>query len=167
MTGYSIPRPISADDDTSSFASGDSALDSWLKRYALANHAAGAARVFVTLRDKQVVGYYALSATSIMRAEATGRAAKAIPEPVPAILLGRLAVHQKEQGRGLGQHLLRDAILRTPDAADSIGVRALLVHAGSESARAFYLNFDFEPSPTDPLHLMLLLKDARRAARSW
>lgn len=167
MTGYSIPRPISADDDASSFASGDTALDSWLKRYALANHAAGAARVFVTLRDEQVVGYYSLSATGIMRGQATQRAAKAMPDPVPAILLGRLAVSQKEQGRGLGKHLLRDAILRTLDAAETIGVRVLLVHAGSESARTFYLNFDFEPSPTDPLHLMLLLKDARRAARSW
>lgn len=165
MSGYTSPRPISADDDTSSFSSGDSALDEWLRRYGLANHAAGAARVYVTLRDGKVVGYYALSATSVLRAEATMRAAKAMPQPVPAILLGRLAVSQKEQGSGLGKQLLRDAILRTLDAAETIGVRVLLVHAGSEQARAFYLNFDFEPSPTDSLHLMLLLKDARRAVR--
>jgi GNAT superfamily N-acetyltransferase len=165
VTGYSTPRPISADDDTSSFSSGDSALDEWLKRYALVNHTAGAARVFVTLRDTQVVGYYALAATSIMRDDATERAAKAMPQPVPAILLGRLAISQKEQGHGLGKHLLRDAVTRTLLAAEAIGVRVLLVHAVSEDARQFYLHFGFEPSPTDPLHLMLLLKDARQAAR--
>jgi GNAT superfamily N-acetyltransferase len=165
VTGYSAPRPISADDDTSSFSSGDRALDEWLKRYALVNHTAGAARVYVTLHDAEVAGYYALAATSIMRDDATRRAARAMPQPVPAILLGRLAISQKEQGRGLGKHLLRDAITRTLLAADAIGVRVLLVHAASEEARRFYVHFGFEPSPTDPLHLMLMLKDARQAAR--
>lgn len=163
MTGYSTPRPIGPEDDTSGFSSGDSALDGWLKRYALVNHTAGAARIYVTIRDGKVVGYYALAAASIMRDDATGRAAKAMPQPVPAILLGRLAVDQKEQGHGLGKHLLRDAISRTLVAAETIGVRVLLVHAASEETRTFYLHYDFEPSPTDPMHLMLMLKDARRA----
>jgi predicted N-acetyltransferase YhbS len=84
-----------------------------------------------------------------------------MPRPIPAVLLGRLAVDHKEQGHGLGRYLVRDAIIRTLWAAEVIGVRALLVHAASEDVRRFYLRLDFEPSPTDPLHLMLLLKDAR------
>jgi GNAT superfamily N-acetyltransferase len=161
---HSAPRPIEPGDDTSVFSSGDTALDEWLKRYALVNHTAGAARVYVTLHEGQVVGYYALAAASIMKSDATERAGRAMPQPIPAILLGRLAVSQKEQGHGLGKHLLRDAIVRTLTAAEAIGVRVLLVHCASESARNFYLNFGFEPSPTDPMHLILMLKDARRAA---
>lgn len=164
MSRYDAPRPIESGDDTSAFSCGDSALDEWLKRYALVNHNAGAAKVYVALREGQIVGYYALAAASIMRADATERAGKAMPQPIPAILIGRLAVSQKEQGHGLGKHLLRDAITRTLGAAEAIGVRVLLVHCASEDARNFYLNFGFEPSPTDPLHLMLMLKDARRAA---
>lgn len=84
-----------------------------------------------------------------------------MPDPVPVILLSRLAVDRKEQGRGLGKHLLRDAVLRSVEAAEIIGVRALLVHALHEQARAFYARYDFEPSSTDPLHMLLLVKDAR------
>jgi predicted N-acetyltransferase YhbS len=164
VSRYSTPRPIEPNDDTSAFSSGETALDEWLKRYALVNHTAGAARVYVTLREGQVVGYYALAAASVMKADATQRAGKAMPQPIPAILLGRLAVSQKEQGHGLGKHLLRDAIVRTLGAAEAIGVRVLLVHCASEGARNFYLNFGFEPSPTDPMHLMIMLKDARRVA---
>jgi GNAT superfamily N-acetyltransferase len=88
-----------------------------------------------------------------------------MPEPVPAILLSRLAVDRKDQGLGLGKDLLRDAIVRSVEAADLIGARALLVHALNDNAREFYAHFDFEPSPTDPLHLMLLIKDARVVLR--
>ena len=84
-----------------------------------------------------------------------------MPNPVPVILLSRLAVDRKEQHKGLGKHLLRDAITRSVQAADIVGVRALLVHALHDSARSFYEHFEFEPSPTDPLHLLLLMKDAR------
>ena len=108
-----------------------------------------------------MVGYYALAATSIQRADLTFRAAHGMPQPVPAVLLGRLAVSQREQGQGLGRYLVRDAIIRTLHAAAIVGVRVLLVHAASEDVRRFYGRFDFEPSPTDALHLMLLLKDAR------
>ncbi|HWF82027.1 MAG TPA: GNAT family N-acetyltransferase [Streptosporangiaceae bacterium] len=159
--GYSRPRPIGQDDDTSQFSCGDDPIDQWLRRYAIANHFGGGARTYVTLRDSQVVGYYALAAASIQRADATPRAAKAMPQPVPAILLGRLGVDRKEAGQGLGTFLLRDAVIRTLGAADVIGVRVLLVHAASEDARNFYLKRGFDPSPTDPMHLMVLLKDAR------
>jgi predicted N-acetyltransferase YhbS len=81
------------------------------------------------------------------------------------ILLGRLAVDRKEQRSGLGSHLLRDAIIRSVEAAEIIGVRALLVHALNDAAASFYRHFDFEPSPTDALHLMLLMKDARVLVR--
>jgi GNAT superfamily N-acetyltransferase len=158
---YSRPGPITQADDTSQFSCGDEVLDQWLRRYALANHFGGGARTYVTLRGSQVVGYYALAVASIQRADAIPRVAKAMPTPVPAILLGRLGVDLKEAGRGLGTHLLRDAIIRTLNAAEVVGVRVLLVHAASEDARNFYLKRGLEPSPTDPMHLMVMLKDAR------
>lgn len=164
---YIRPRPIEADDDTSGFSSGNDVLDDWLRRFALVNHASGGARTYVTRpwRSHRVAGFYALATSSVQHAEATPRAARGMPHsPIPAILLGRLAVDQKDQGAGLGSHLLRDAIARTLTAADAIGVRVLLVHAADENARSFYLNFDFEPSPTDPMNLQLLLKDARAIA---
>jgi GNAT superfamily N-acetyltransferase len=108
-----------------------------------------------------VVGYYALAAAGVQRRDPPGKVRRNMPDPVPVILLSRLAVARKEQGHGLGKHLLRDAIARWVEAAGSIGVRAMLVHAQHEDARAFHTHFDFEPSPTDPLHLMLMIKDAR------
>jgi predicted N-acetyltransferase YhbS len=158
---YSRPRLISPDDDCSQFSCGDEVYDEWLRRYSLQNHAAGASRTYVTLHGGQVVGYYALATASIQHSDATPKVAKGMPRPVPAVLLGRLAVDQKEQHRGLGSHLVRDAISRTVEAAEIVGIRVLLVHAGSETLCSFYQSLDFEPSPTDPMHLMLLLKDAR------
>lgn len=163
MTGYTRPRPINADDDTSTFDSGESSLDEYLRSRALANHLQGASRCFVTCRDNHVVGYYALSSASINHHSTTERVRRNMPDPVPVILLSRLAVDCKEQGGGLGKHLLRDAILRTIEAAELIGVRALLVHALHQQARDFYAHYGFEPSATDPLHLLLLIKDARAA----
>jgi predicted N-acetyltransferase YhbS len=127
----------------------------------LVNHVQGASRFFVTCRDDRVVGCYALASAAVAQAGAPGRVRRNMPDPVPVILLSRLAVDRKEQGNGLGKHLLRDAIARCVFAADSIGVRAILVHALHDEARAFYAHFDFEPSPTDPLHVMLLMQDAR------
>jgi predicted N-acetyltransferase YhbS len=163
VTGYGLPRPISEDDDTASFDSGEPSLDEYLRNRALTNHLQGASRCFVTRRDDQIVGYYALASASIQHRDLAGRFRRNMPDPVPAILLSRLAVHHKEQGSGLGRALLRDAIARSVRAAEIVGVRVLLVHALHERARAFYLHFDFEPSPTDPLHLLLLMKDARAA----
>jgi GNAT superfamily N-acetyltransferase len=133
-----------------------------LRKRAITNQATGASRCFVTCRDTRVVGYYALATGSVQRLEASRLIGQGMPEPIPVVLLGRLAVDRKEQGRSLGSNLLRDAITRTVEAAEIIGVRALLVHALNERARDFYLHHDFEPSPTDPLHLMLLIKDARK-----
>ncbi len=165
MSGYSAPRPIIASDDLSALDSGEPSLDDWLRRRALGNQTAGASRCFVTTRDERVVGYYALATGAVQRLDTSRRVGQGMPDPVPVILLGRLAVDAKEQGRGLGAHLLRDAITRTVTAAEIVGVRALLVHALHDQARQFYLHFGFEPPPTHPLHPFLLMKDARALTR--
>jgi predicted N-acetyltransferase YhbS len=161
VSGYSLPRPIVASDDLSAFDSGEPSLDDWLRRRALGNQTAGASRCFVTCRGGLVVGYYALATGAVQRLDTSGRIGRGMPDPVPVILLGRLAVDVKEQGQGLGAHLLRDAITRTTEAAELVGVRALLVYALHDQAKQFYLHFGFEPSPTHPLHPFLLIKDAR------
>lgn len=161
--GYSSPRPISEHDDLATFESGEPSLDRYLRTRALGNHVEGASRCFVTCRDDRVVGYYSLSSATVEHRATPGRVRRNMPDPIPAILLARLAVDRKEQGKGLGAQLLRDAISRCLQAADVIGVRAILVHALHDQARTFYLHFGFEPSPTDPLHLLLLIKDARAA----
>lgn len=164
MGGYSAPRAIRDTDDVEGFNSGEPDIDTYLRRRALANHVGGASRCFVTCRGQRVVGFYALAAAAVERRAAPGRVRRNMPEPIPAILISRLAVDQSEQGAGLGAHLLRDAIARSVAAAELIGVRAVLVHALHDRARAFYAHFGFEPSPTDPLHLLLLIGDARASA---
>ena len=161
MSGYSLPRPISEADDFAAFQSGEPTLDEYLHKRALANHLEGASRCFVTCHNGRVVGFYALASASVERSAVSGKVRRNMPNPVPVILLSRLAVDRKERNKGLGKHLLRDAITRSVQAADIVGVRAILVHALHEDARSFYAHFEFEPSPTDPLHLLLLIKDAR------
>jgi predicted N-acetyltransferase YhbS len=164
---YTEPRPLAAaEHDIAGFRCGEDSLDEWLRRYALTNQATGSARTFVTCLDGGVVGYYALVSGAVSRASAATRVAKAMPEPVPVLLLARLAVDQTVQGHGLGWRLLRDAILRTLQVADQVGVRALLAHALDQGAADFYARYDFQPSPTDPLHMVLLLKDARALLRT-
>jgi GNAT superfamily N-acetyltransferase len=160
MTGYSIPRPISEVDDAATFDSGEPTLDDYLRKRALANHVGGASRCFVTCRDGRIVGYYALSTGAVSHADCTGKFRRNMPDPIPVILLSRLAIDRKHQGCGLGENLLRDAIARSVQVAEDIGVRAILVHALHDQARSFYTRYQFEPSPT-PLHLMLMIKDAQ------
>jgi GNAT superfamily N-acetyltransferase len=157
------PRPIELADSTVSFDSGEASLDRYLADRALANHVSGFARCYVCINSEsgRVVGYYTLSAVAAEHAELPGRARRNAPNPVPAVLLGRLAVDRLAQGSGLGRLLVRDAILSTLAAADRIGVRLLLVHALHDEAAAFYAALGFKPSPTDPHHLYLLLRDAR------
>jgi predicted N-acetyltransferase YhbS len=161
VTGYSRPRPIHDDDKTAEFDSGEPTLDEYLRKRALANHVAGASRCFVTCRERRVVGYYALASATITHRDSPGKIRRNMPDPVPVLLLSRLAVDRNEPGASLGENLLRDAIARSVEAAEIVGIRALLVHALHEQARKFYLHFDFEPSPTDDLHLVLLMNDAR------
>lgn len=142
-------------------------LNSWLRKHALQNQANDSARTYVVHRANVVTGYYSISAGSIAKESATARAAQGLANhPVPISLLGRLAVHKEEQGSGLGKALLKDALLRMEQAADVLGIRAVLVHAIDQRARDFYERFDFEPCPDDELHLMLLMKDLRKQLRS-
>ncbi|WP_244432676.1 GNAT family N-acetyltransferase [Desulfocurvibacter africanus] len=146
-----------------SFQSGEPALDEWLRRRALANQRSGASRTYVVTDNVRVAGYYALAVGAVVAAEAPGKVRRNMPDIIPVMVLGRLAVDQTFQGRGLGLDLLRDAVLRTLQAADIAGIRALLVHALHEKAAGFYARAGFQPSPLRPLTCMLLLADARKA----
>ena len=148
------------------FDCGETALNGYLKKYALQSQSAGAARIYVVLLNAQVIGYYSLSAGSVEAAAASTRMIKGLAgnQPVPIILLGRLAVDSTQQGRGLGTLLLRDAILRFLQAAEMIGARALLIHAKNDQLAQYYGRYGFEPLPANPLHVALLLKDALRTA---
>ena len=151
--------------EVADFDCGKPPLNSFLKRFALVNQFNGSSQTYVACRNRRVVGYYSLAVGSTGHETAPPRVTKGLARhPVPVMLLTRLAVDLSEQGNGMGKEMLRDALLRTTQAADLAGIRALLVHAKDESAKAWYLKFNFESSPTDPLHLFLLLKDVRAAA---
>jgi len=159
----SAPEHVTPEHDLAAFDSGIPALDDWLKRRALANEETGASRTYVVRAGSRVVGYYALATGGVAQAAATGRVRRNMPDPVPVMLLGRLAVDRAYQDRGLGAGLLRDAILRTLQAADLAGIRAILVHAISEEAKRFYGRHGFVESPVDPMTLMITVADAERA----
>ena len=163
---FTEPAPLSPAHDATGFSCGVASLDIWIDRHAPTATAAGSARVFVTFDDEtgKLGGYHALALGAIDHEVATVRAARGMPQhAIPAMVLARLAVDSRFQGRGLAAMLLRDAMVRTLAIADHAGVRILLAHAISEEARDFYLHFGFEPSPTDGLNLQLLVKDIRRA----
>lgn len=159
------PRPIEATDNTTDFDSGEESLDRYLADRALSNHLADLGRCYICIDGdtEKVLGYYTLSAVAVEHADLPGKVRRNAPNPVPAVLMGRLAVDTKAHGSGLGRFLVRDAILSTVAAADRIGVRILLVHALHEQAATFYETLGFKRSPTDPLHLYLLLADARKS----
>lgn len=164
--GFQKPVPLAAGHDTEGFRCGVPSLDDWLHRHALQSHRGGGSRVFVTTEtEMDVAGYYALAAGAVMPREATARLLRgmAASQPVPVVLLGRLAVDVRHQGRHVGRSLLADAMSRVVHAGETIGIRALLVHAIDESARAWYMQFGFERSPAHPLQLILLMKDLRVA----
>jgi len=146
------------------FDCGQEDLNHYLQRYALPNQQAGAAQTYVGLVGKAIVGYHTLVVGQVTIEDAPARLTKGLARhPVPIMLLARLATDRRWQGQGVAKALLRDAMQRTLQAADIAGIRALGVHAKDETARRFYEHFDFVPSPTDPLHLFVLLKDVRRA----
>uniref|UniRef100_Q029I3 GCN5-related N-acetyltransferase n=1 Tax=Solibacter usitatus (strain Ellin6076) TaxID=234267 RepID=Q029I3_SOLUE len=152
--------------DLSSFDCGNGTLTAWLQKFAWLNQQADSAKTYVAVRGKRIGGYYALTAGSVHKDESPERIAKGLANhPVGVVLLARLAVDRSEQGRGLGKALLFDALQRIEEAADIVGVRAVMVHAIDEAARKFYEYFEFDPSPMDPFTLMLLLKDVRKALR--
>ncbi len=145
------------------FDCGEEALNRFLVRFALPNQLANASQTYVGLTDDDaIVGYYTLVVGEVRHEEAPERLSKGLARhPVPVMVLARLGVSREWQGRRIGAGLLRDAILRTLQAADIAGIRALVIHATNETARSFYERFDFQPSATDPLHLFALIKDLR------
>jgi len=145
------------------FGCGREELNRYLLRYAWQNPQAGAAQAYVGMVGETIVGHHTLAVGHVTREEAPERLAKGLARhPVPIMLLARLAVDRRWQGQGIGKALLRNAMQRTLQAADIAGIRALAVHAKDEDARGFYQKFDFIPSPTDPMHLFVLLQDVRR-----
>ena len=163
-----VIEKLNKDHDLSRFNCGHDSLDIWLKRFAWTNTANDAVRVYVAhRRDGIVDGYHALAAGSESRAEAPGRIGHGLAaHPIGVVVLGRLAVDRSEQRKGLRASLLQDALLRAQQAADTVGVRAVLVQAIDAKARDFYLRFGFSPSPIDDLRLMLLMKDLRAFLRA-
>ncbi len=157
------PEHLGPAHDVAAFDSGVPELDNWLKKRALTNEATGASRTYVVCAGGRVVGYYALATGSFAHAQAPGRIRRNMPDPVPVMIIGRLAVDRAWRGRDLGRSLLRDAVLRTLQAAKIGGIRAILVHAISDEAKRFYQHYGFGVSPVDPLSLMITVADAEKA----
>ncbi len=159
---YEAVRKIELFDIVASFDCGNVALNQFLQRFALVNQKANSAQTYICCEfgTGVVAGYYSLVVGGVEPVAATSRVTKGLARhPVPVMILARLAIDLKHQGAGLGRALLKDALMRTIQAADIAGVRAVLVHAKDAAARNWYLNWGFEPSPTDPYHLFLLVKD--------
>jgi GNAT superfamily N-acetyltransferase len=157
------PVPLAEHHELVEFDSGVPELDDWLRRRARANQAGGASRTFVVCEGNRVVAYYALASGAVRTPEAPGRLKRNMPDPIPVAVLGRLAIDRTYQGRGIGRALVRDAGLRLLNAAEILGIRGVLVHAISDDARAFYEAVGFLPSPSDPMMLMIGLKDLSNA----
>jgi GNAT superfamily N-acetyltransferase len=157
------PAPIAPVHSADNFDCGITSLNQWIRQQALKNEASGASRTFVVCSGEEVIGYYALATGSVLRQQAPGKIKREMPNPIPIMVLGRLAVDIKWQGTGLGSGLLRDALLRTYNVSKQVGIRALLVHALSEEAKNFYLRHCFMPSPIEPMTLLLNLREVQQA----
>ena len=155
------PTAITADHGLEDFDSGEASLDEWLKKRALKNHASGASRCFILCSGKTVVGYYSLSAGAISHEVAPKAMRRNMPDPLPVLLLGRLAIDRNYHNQGLGSGLLRDAMLRALNVAGDAGVFAILVHALHGQAKQFYLSRGFVQSPLQPMSLMMTLATVR------
>jgi len=163
------PAPISTPEhlenrhDCSSFDCGEPALSDWLRQQALKNEARGASRTYVVCVGLRVVGYYALATGAVAREAVTGKVRRQMPEPIPVMIIGRLAVDVRHQGQGLGYGLLRDALLRTIQVARQAGIGAVLLHAMTADAKTFYQRAGFQQSPVDPMLMMITLDDVEKA----
>lgn len=161
------PVPLLPEHPVDEFDCGDEALNRFLAKYALAGEQSHASRTYVAMSEGRIVGYYSLAVTSIEYDQGSKRLQKGLARhPIPMLLLARLAVAQRFQGRGLGAELLRDAMIRAITVSDQVGVRGVLVHAKNDAARRFYERFDFEPLPGNEFHLVMLIKDLKRAVGS-
>lgn len=163
MPDFRPVRRLEPGDNLSAFDSGESALDDWFKRFALSDQRASVSATYVLLHGERVVGFYTLAPSSVDPPGHSTRLTAGLPpeRAVPVILLARLAIDRSERGTGLGSDLFRDALIRSIASADSIGGRAVLVHAKHEEGAAFYRRHGFEPLPDNPMHLYRLMKDLR------
>ena len=157
------PGPLTADHALGTFDSGVVSLDDWLRRRALQNQFSGASRTFVACEAGRVVGFYALAASAVAPDAAPGRFRRNMPDPIAVVVLGRLAISRAHQGQGLGRALFQDAAQRVVHAADTVGIRGLLVHAISDQAKAFYLQLGLVSSPLEAMTLMTTVTELRAA----
>lgn len=152
------PAVLTDSHELSEFDCGNAVLNDWLAKRALKNQSSGASRTFVICQDARVVGYYALASGSVERLASPRSIARNMPEPIPVMVLGRLAIDSRLQGQRLGPALLKDALLRTLSVSKDVGIRAILVHAISEEAWRFYEYYGFRASPIDQMTLMFSLR---------
>lgn len=161
---YTPPEPIKPTHDVETFDCGNPTLNDWLRKRALGSETSGASRTYVVCYENKVVGYYCLASGSVIRAEAPGKIRRNMPDPIPVMILGRLAVDVNHQSKGIGKGLVKDAVLRTLQASEIAGIRAILVHALDEEAEQFYVErCGFTPSPVHPLTLMVMLADVKKS----
>jgi GNAT superfamily N-acetyltransferase len=157
----SPPEPLSDHHQVEDFISGETSLDDWLKRRARANQASGASRTYVVCDNGKVIAYYALASGALTVESAPGKFRRNMPDPIPVVVLARLAVDRSYRGRGVGRALFRDGARRVVHAADAIGIRGIVVHAISDEARKFYLALGFDPCLQEPMTLVVTLSDVR------
>jgi GNAT superfamily N-acetyltransferase len=160
--GVSAPAHLTAEHDLTAFDCGTPELDSWLKRRALQNEALGASRTYVVTADSRVVGFYALATGAVAHRDVSAKTRRNMPDPIPVMVLGRLAIDKAYQGRGLGAALLRDALLRTVSVSQVAGIRAVLLHAISEDAKRFYERAGFRDCPLDPMMMMIPIAEVEK-----
>jgi GNAT superfamily N-acetyltransferase len=159
----SAPEPLNEHHPLADFDSGEPSLDDWLKRRAIKNQSNDASRTYVVCDAQAVIGYYCLAAGALGHAEAPSALRRNRPDPIPVLVLGRLAIHKTRQQAGIGTALLSDAIRRAVQASEIAGVTALLVHALSEDAKRFYRSRGFVESPVKPMTMCLLLATVKKA----
>lgn len=159
------PEKLNSFHQVDNFDSGNSQLNDWLKRREVKNELEGASRTYVVCAGNVVIAYYCLANGAVAQTIATGRVCRNMPNPIPVMVIGRLAVDRQWQGKGIGRGLLRDAILRTLPASEIAGIRAIIVHSISDSAKQFYQSCGFTASPIDSMTLMVTIKDARASLR--
>ncbi len=160
------PEPLNAEHALVGFDSGVASLDDWLRRRAAYNQISGASRTFVVCTSpdsRQVIAYYALAASAVAPDATPGRFRRNMPDPIPVVVLGRLAIARVHQGGGLGRALFQDAAKRVIHAADTIGIRGMLVHAISDETKTFYVRLGLDPSPLDPMTLMTTVANLKAA----
>lgn len=163
MLKLSPPHPLSVDHELDAFNCGEPSLNEWLKKRAIKNQISGASRCFVVCTNKTIIGYYTLSAGAIIHESVPKNMRRNMPDPLPILLLGRLAIDMNYHNKGIGSALLRDAMIRTLHVADDAGIFAILVHALSKEAKQFYLSRGFVESPLQPMTLMMTLETVRSA----